>query len=306
MKIAIAGGSGFIGEAVVRDLIAQGHDVAVLTRNPGKVEAGRPLGWDAKRSGEWSKDVATADAIINLAGENIGEGRWTEKRKAALMDSRINATRALIAAIATEPGRTRTFLNASAVGYYGPRGDEPIDEEGTRGAGFLAELAARWEEEARAAEPMSRLIIFRLGVVIGNGGALAKMLLPFKLGVGGRIGSGDQWFPWVALDDVVRAVAWAINDESVRGVFNITGPNPVTNRQFTRALGQALHRPTVFPIPALAMRALFGQMGEETLLAGQRVIPSRTMKNGFRFVHSTVESALQRTLARVDPSLGKS
>lgn len=298
MKIAIAGGSGFIGEAVVRDLLAQGHAVAVLTRNPQKVEAGRPLVWDAKNPGTWSKEVAEADAVINFAGENIGEGRWTGARRAALMESRINATRALITAIAAEPRRARTFINASAIGYYGPRGDEEIDEEGTRGSGFLAELAAKWEEEARAADAMARLVVFRFGVVIGDGGALAKMLLPFRLGLGGRIGSGNQWFSWVSLEDVVRAVAWAIGDESVRGVFNITGPNPVTNRQFTHALAKALHRPAVFPIPAAAMKALFGQMADETLLAGQRVLPARTMKKGFRFVHSTVESALQRTLAR--------
>ncbi|HEX4915127.1 MAG TPA: TIGR01777 family oxidoreductase [Vicinamibacterales bacterium] len=298
MKIAIAGGSGFIGQAVVSDLIAQGHDVAVLTRDPARVAAGRPLVWDAKNPGEWSKDVATAAAVVNLAGENIGDGRWTEKRKIALTESRVHATRALIAAIATEPRRERAFLNASAVGFYGPRGDEPVDEEAARGTGFLADLAARWEEEARAAEALSRLVILRFGVVIGNGGALAKMLLPFKLGVGGRIGSGNQWFPWVALDDVVRAVSWAVSDESVRGVFNVTGPEPVTNRDFTRALGRVLHRPTIFPIPAPAIRLLFGQMGEETLLAGQRVLPSRTTKKGFRFVHSTVESALRRTVAR--------
>jgi uncharacterized protein (TIGR01777 family) len=296
MKVAIAGGSGFIGEAVVRDLVTQGHDVAVLTRNPQNVAIGRALVWDAKTQGPWSSDVAAADVVINLAGENIGE-RWTERRKVRLVESRIGATRALIAAMAASPQRSRTFISASAVGFYGPRGDEILDEDATRGGGFLADLAARWEEEARAALPIARLAILRVGVVLGRGGgALAKMLPPFKLGAGGRIGSGRQWLSWVALDDVVRAINWVITEEDVRGVFNITAPTPVTNRDFTRALGRALHRPAIVPIPAFAMRVLFGQMAEETLLQGQRVIPSRAVAEGFRFVHGTVESAIQQAL----------
>lgn len=293
MKVTIAGGSGFIGEAVVRDLLSQGHDVTVLTRNPQNAGAGRPLVWDGRNQGAWSKDAAAADVVINFAGENIGE-RWTEARKSRLIESRVGATRALLAAMAAEPQRKRTFISASAVGFYGPRGDEILDENASRGEGFLADLAARWEEEARAADRLARLVVFRFGVVLGNGGgALAKMLLPFKLGVGGRIGSGRQWFSWVALEDAVRAVSWAIADESVRGVFNITAPNPVTNAGFTRALGRALHRPTLFPIPSAVMKLVFGQMAEETLLAGQRVIPSLAINKGFRFVHNTVASALQ-------------
>jgi uncharacterized protein (TIGR01777 family) len=296
MKVVIAGGSGFIGEAVVRHLVSQGHDVAVLTRNPRGVAMGRALRWDAKTQGPWSSDVAAADVVINLAGENIGE-RWTNRRKVRLVESRIGATRALVAAMATSPERRRTFISASAVGFYGPRGDEILDEGAHRGEGFLADLAARWEEEARAAQPIARLAILRFGVVLGSGGgALAKMLLPFKLGAGGRIGSGRQWLSWVALDDVVHAIAWVITEEKVSGIFNITAPNPVTNRDFTRALGRALHRPAIVPIPALAMKVLFGQMAEETLLQGQRVIPSRAVAEGFRFVHETVGSAIERAL----------
>ena len=298
MKVTIAGGSGFIGEAVVRELLSQGHDVAVLTRNPQKSSAGRPLAWDGKTQGAWSKDVAAADVVINLAGENIGE-RWTGERKVRLIESRVSATRALVAAIGADPQRKRTFINASAIGFYGPRGDEILDETAAKGDGFLADLAARWEEEARAAEKFARLVIFRFGVVLGSGGgALAKMLLPFKLGVGGRIGSGRQWFSWVALEDVTRAILWAVKDGNVRGVFNITAPNPVTNAHFTRALGRALHRPTVLPIPSAGLKILFGQMADETLLSGQRVIPSRIVERGFRFDHDTVESALQRALER--------
>lgn len=298
MKVTIAGGSGFIGEAVVRALLSQGHDVAVLTRHPQKAGAARPLVWDGKTEGAWSKDVAAADVVINLAGENIGD-RWTEERKGRLIESRVNATRALVAAIGAEPERKRTFINASAIGFYGPRADEILDESATKGEGFLADLAARWEEEARAAEAFARLVIFRFGVVLGSGGgALAKMLLPFKLGVGGRIGSGRQWFSWVALEDVTRAILWAVKDENVSGVFNVTAPNPVTNAHFTRALGRTLHRPTMLPIPSVGLRILFGQMADETLLSGQRVVPSRMIEGGFRFVHDTVESALQRALRR--------
>lgn len=298
MKVTIAGGSGFIGEAVVRELLSQGHDVAVLTRNPQKADGGRPLLWDGKTQGAWSKEAASSDVVINLAGENIGE-RWTEERKVRLIESRVGATRALVAAIATEPQRKRTFINASAIGFYGPRGDEILDETATRGEGFLADLAARWEKEALAADTLARLVIFRFGVVLGSGGgALGKMLLPFKLGVGGRIGSGRQWFSWVALDDVTRAILWAIGDDSLRGVFNVTAPNPVTNADFTRALGRTLHRPAVLPIPSAGLKILFGQMAGETLLSGQRVIPSRMSERGFRFVHDTVESALQRALTR--------
>jgi uncharacterized protein len=300
MKVVIAGGSGFIGEAVVRDLVSQGHDVAVLTRNPQNVAIGRALVWDAKTQDAWSNDVATADVVINLAGENIGE-RWTERRKVRLVESRMGATQALVAAMATSPESRRTFISASAVGFYGPRGDEILDEGAGRGVGFLADLAARWEEEARAALPIARLVIFRFGVVLGSGGgALAKMLPAFKLGAGGRIGSGRQWLSWVALDDVVRAIHWAITEEDARGVFNITAPTPVTNRDFTRALGRALHRPAIVPIPAVAMKVLFGQMAEETLLQGQRVIPSRAVAEGFRFVHGTVESAIQQALRSAD------
>lgn len=301
MKIAIAGGSGFVGEPLVRRLVSRGDDVVVLSRSPAKVRAGRGVQWDGQSQGAWTADVASADVVVNLAGENIGDGRWTAERKRRLIDSRLNATRALVqaldGAIETEPTPRRAFINASAIGYYGLRGDESLTESASRGTGFLADLVARWEEEARHAEKAARLVILRFGVVLaGDGGALAKMLLPFKLGVGGRIGSGQQWMSWVSRDDVIRMIEWAIGRDSARGVYNVTSPEPVRNIDFTKALGQALHRPTLFPVPGFVLKAAFGEMAGEVLLGGQRVLPARATGEGFAFGDPSVEPALKRAL----------
>lgn len=300
MKIVVAGGSGFLGEPLVRRLIAKGHDVAVLSREPSKVDAGRGVAWDGKSQGPWSAEAASADAIVNLAGENIGEGRWTEERKRRLVDSRLNATSALVEAIRREPGRRRTFINASAVGFYGNRGDESLDESSDRGSGFLADLVAKWEAAAREAESLARLVIVRFGIVLAaDGGALAKMLLPFKLGAGGPMGSGKQWMSWVDRDDAVSMIVWALENESARGTYNATAPEPVRNRDFGRALGAALHRPAILPTPALALRLAFGaEMAEEMLLAGQRVLPARAQREGFTFGYATLDRSLAHQLAK--------
>lgn len=297
MKIVIAGGSGFIGEPLVRHLLGRGHDIAVLSRDPSRVTAGRPLQWDGRTQGAWSAEAASADAVINLAGESVGEGRWTDARKRKLVDSRIDATRALVESIRTQPQRRRTFINASAVGFYGPRGDEELDESAARGTGFLADLTARWEGEARAAEPFARTLILRFGLVLGpGGGALGKMLLPFKLGVGGRLGSGEQWMPWVTLGDVLRLVEWVLMNDEARGVYNVTAPHPVRNREFTRALARALHRPAILPAPAFALRTALGEMADEILLSGQRAVPSRAVRSGFRFEDESLDTALKQIL----------
>ena len=293
MKIVIGGGTGFVGEPLVQRLVARGDDVTVLTRNPAKVEAGRGMEWDARSQGPWSDEAATADVVINLTGENIGEGRWTEERKKRLIASRLDSTRAMIEAMRREPARKRTYISASAVGIYGDRGDETLDERSPRGTGFLADLVDQWETAARDAESVARLVITRFGVVLApEGGALKKMLLPFKLGVGGPIGNGRQWFSWIDRDDALRFVMWAIDNESVRGVYNVTAPEPVRNRDFARALGRALHRPSFMPVPAFALRMMFGQMADEALLAGQRVLPARADGEGFEFAHRRVDDAL--------------
>ena len=292
MKIIVAGGTGFIGEPLVRKLLPRG-DVVVLSRDPSRVRAGRGVAWDGRSDGDWTREVADADVVINLAGENIAEGRWTAERKRRLIASRLDATRALVAAMQKTPSRERTLVNSSAVGFYGDRGDETLDESATTGAGFLADLVVQWENAARVAEPIARVAILRLGVVLAKGGgALGKMELPFRLGAGGPIGSGRQWMSWIHRDDVIRMIEWAIDNEGVRGVYNTTAPEPVQNRDFVRALGKAMHRPALVPAPAFALRIAFGQMADETLLAGQRAVPARATATGFRFEAATLQQAL--------------
>lgn len=299
MKIVVAGGSGFLGEPLVKRLLARGDDVAVLTRNATRIRAGRALEWDARSQGAWSDEVTSADAILNLAGENIGEGRWTAERKKRMVASRVDATRAIVEALRREPARPRTMINASAVGFYGNRGDELLDENSARGEGFLAELVERWEAAAREAESLARLVVLRFGVVLGgDGGALKKMSLPFKLGAGGAIGSGMQWMSWIDREDAVRIVEWAIDHDSARGIYNATSPQPVRNRDFARSLGRALHRPALIPTPAFALRLAFGEMAEEVLLAGQRVAPRRAEAEGFTFVRPVIDAALAHELSR--------
>lgn len=297
MRIVIAGGSGFLGEPLVRRLLARGDDVAVLSRNPAKVRAGRGVQWDGRTQGPWSQEVADAGAVVNLAGENVGGGRWTDSRKQKLVASRLDATAAIVQALRESPPRDRTVVNASAVGYYGLRGDEELDESGSRGGGFLAGLVEKWEEAAREAEPLARLVLLRFGVVLApDGGALKKMMLPFRLGVGGPVGSGRQWMSWIDRDDAVRMVVWAIENPNPRGVYNATAPEPVRNRDFARSLGRALHRPAFLPAPGFALKLAFGEMAEEVLLGGQRVLPRRAEREGFAFEVPTLDASLARHL----------
>src|SRR4051812_31143513 len=214
-KIVVAGGSGFIGEPLVRRLIARGDEVAVLTRNPSSVQAGRALLWNPPSEGSWAEEVAGADIVINLAGENVGEGRWTETRKARLMQSRVAAATALVSAMETDRSKARTLISASAIGIYGDRGDDAIDESSAAGTGFLADVTQRWEALARTAEPMARVVILRFGIVLAaNGGALAKLLLPFRLGAGGPMGNGRQWMSWIDREDALRMIEWAIDHDA--------------------------------------------------------------------------------------------
>jgi uncharacterized protein (TIGR01777 family) len=296
MRIIVAGGSGFIGEPLVRRLLARGDDVAVLTRNPERVQAGRAVAWNPPSTGNWIDDVAGSDVVINLAGENVGGGRWTESRKKRIVESRVAATTALVSAMSRH--KRQTLINASAIGFYGNRGDEPLDENSEPGRGFLAEVTKRWEELARGAEAFARVVILRFGVVLAaDGGALAKLLLPFRLFAGGPMGNGRQWMSWVDREDVLRMIEWSIVQSSVRGTYNVTAPDPATNRDFAHALGHVLHRPAILPTPTFALRLMLGsEMANEMLLGGQRVMPKRAIEEGFAFAYPELDGALAHAL----------
>ncbi|TNF23826.1 MAG: TIGR01777 family protein, partial [Deltaproteobacteria bacterium] len=240
------------------------------------------------------------DAVVHLAGANLADGRWTDARRALIRSSRVDGTRLLAEALAGLERRPRVLVMASAIGFYGDRGDALLDEDSAPGTGFLAEVVREWEEAAAPAEAAGiRTVKLRLGVVLSrDGGALPKLLTPFKLGVGGRVGDGGQWMSWVALDDVVRAFAHALVDDGLSGVANLVAPNPVTNRALTEALARVLRRPAFVPVPRWAIRGAFGDMGRETILASTRVAPKRLDERGFTFAHPEIEAALRHILGR--------
>lgn len=297
MKIIVAGGTGFLGRALVAALRARGDDVRVLTRTataPGEI-AWTPDGG----VGAWLPSLEGAEAIVNLAGAGIADKRWTDARKREIVESRLQATRSLVAAAGSLQSPPRVFASASAVGYYGDRGADTVTEDAPAATDYLGTLAREWEE---AAQPVTvhgtRLVILRTGLVLAaDGGALAQMRLPFSLGVGGRLGSGAQYMPWIHRDDWVRLVLWLIDEPAAEGPFNLAAPRPVTNAEFTKALGRALHRPTIFPVPAFALKVLFGEMAGPLLLSGQRAVPAKAERMGFRFAHPDLAGALTDILS---------
>jgi uncharacterized protein (TIGR01777 family) len=296
MKILIGGSHGLVGTALISSLESEGHEIFRLVRHAPT----------AKTEVEWSPDrysIALAriegfDAVINLAGESIAEGRWTDDKKRRIRESRVKGTKLLGDALANLTVPPRTFICASAIGYYGNRGDEILTEESAVGDDFLAEVCAQWEEAtALATEKGIRVVNARFGVILDTaGGALKKMLPPFRLGVGGKVGSGKQWMSWIALEDVVGALNFALTNEVLRGPVNFVAPNPVTNAEFTKTLGKAISRPTLFPVPAFAVKLLFGEMGEALLLGGQRVEPERLKSGGYKFKYPELAGALQHLL----------
>ena len=294
MNILVTGGTGFIGTALLPALQAAGHQVTVLTRDAGNAKL--PLGVTAiERLGM----LATApDALINLAGENLGGRRWNARSKQLFVDSRIGTTTRLLDAIKRWPTPPKVLVNGSAIGWYGPRGDNVLTENSTPGEGFAAELCAKWEAVPTSAETLGvRVACVRIGIVLGlPGGALGQMLPPFKLGLGGRLGSGRQWMSWVHRDDLVALMLRLVKDDSLRGAFNGTAPEPVRNADFTRALGHALKRPAVLPMPGFALRTLVGEMADELLLQGQQVRPERALAAGFTFRYPTLDAALAQVL----------
>jgi len=297
VKIVLAGGSGFIGREVAKALSARG-EIAVLSRNPSRVRIGRGVAWSPPAPGPWQEEVATADVVINLAGENIGEGRWTEPRKNELVSSRLEATKAIVDVLREHPRAGRLLLNASAVGFYGTGLDEIFEETSSSGSDFLADLCRRWEARAHEAEGAARVVILRFGIVLAaDGGPLRKMMLPFKMWIGGPIGSGKQWMSWVDRDDLIRMIVWAIDHGTVRGVYNATAPNPVRNREFSAELGGAMNRPSILPTPALPLRLALGEMADAILLCGQRVVPRRALAEGFTFTYQELASSLGHQLS---------
>lgn len=306
MRIVIAGGTGFLGRPLVDALSADRHEVTILTRGPSAAAGGWPEGvrvatWAPDGSaGAWATDVSGADAVINLAGESIAAKRWTDAQKSRIIESRRLATRSLVAAINRATSRPRLLLNGSAVGYYGPCGSEVVTEAGAAGHDFLATVCAAWEAEAQAAASNgTRVVFLRTGLVLEkDGGAFPQMLLPFKFGAGGPVGSGRQYWPWIHRADWVGLVRWILQMPALTGAVNATSPNPVTNAEFARTLGRAMHRPAFMPAPAFALRLLLGDMADGLLLSGQRAIPRCAEQGGYAFRYRQLDEALDAILAR--------
>jgi uncharacterized protein (TIGR01777 family) len=292
MRVVIAGGSGFLGSALTQRLRAENHDVAVLTRRPG-----RPgdLAWDpAAPGGEWRRAIDGSDAVINLAGESIDGGRWTRARKSAIFDSRITATEAIVGAIAGAGRPPAVLLNGSAIGIYGAHRDEVVTETSGPADDFLARVCVAWESAAAAAATTTRVVLLRTGLALDRtAGALPRLALPFHLMVGGPVSSGRQWWSWIHVDDWVAMARWAIEREELSGPINLTAPAPVTNREFATTLGRVLRRPAGLPAPAFALRLALGEMADALILTGQRVLPARASEGGFTFRYATLEAALR-------------
>ena len=295
MKILVAGASGLVGSALIPALESDGAEITRLARSSPKANE---IEWHPNHGQIDAARLEGFDAVINLAGENIAEGRWTDEKKRKIRDSRVNGTHLLSEAIAKLATKPRVFLCASATGFYGERDDEILDETSDSGSGFLADVCREWEHATEpAAKAGVRVVNLRFGPILAReGGMLGKMLTPFKMGMGGKVGSGKQYIGWVAIDDVVGAIKLALADESIHGPLNVVSPNPVTNEVFTRTLGEVLSRPTVMSIPAFAARLAFGEMADEMLLVSQRVVPKRLRDAAYEFQYPELERALRHFL----------
>jgi uncharacterized protein (TIGR01777 family) len=298
MKALLTGATGFVGKRLLPLL---DHPI-VLSRNIERAQrsigaaCGRIVAWDPMDGPPPPEAFDGVDVVLHLAGESVAEGRWTKAQKAKIRDSRVVGTRNLVEGIARAEHRPRVLVSASAVGYYGDRGEEELTERSTPGDDFLADVCIEWEREALAAEKAGvRVAMLRTGIVLGHGGALAKMLTPFRLGAGGPLGNGKQWMPWIHVDDMARMYVHAATTESIHGPMNAVAPKPVRNSEFTKALGRALHRPAFMPAPYLGLRLLFGEFAK-VLFASQRVLPKVALESGFQFEYPEIDAALRQIL----------
>jgi uncharacterized protein (TIGR01777 family) len=305
MKVAVTGATGFVGQRLVERLQQEGHQVLVLTRNSDRAKAVFPsaafpnveiVAYTPLASGEWQTRISGCDGVVNLAGAPIAESRWTPERKQEILDSRKIGTEKIVEAIAQADSKPAVLVNSSAIGYYGTSETATFDETSPAGNDFLAKVCQDWEAAAAAVKQTgTRLVILRTGIVLGNGGALAKMMMPFRLFAGGPLGSGQQWFSWIHIDDLVDLILQSLTRPDLEGVLNATAPHPVRMTELCQRLGQLLHRPSWLPVPALALEVLLGDAAK-VVLEGQQVLPKRTQSLGFNYQYPNVEQALQKVL----------
>jgi uncharacterized protein (TIGR01777 family) len=309
MKIVVAGASGLIGRRLAKALLAAGHTVVNLTtraiapderQNPSL----RRIPWDGRTISDWRHHLEDSAAVINLSGQSLSSGRWTASRKKVLLSSRLDSTRALVEAMRTQKEKPLVFVNASAVGYYGPVATGDVAEDQPAGSDFLATLCAQWEREALAASYLGvRTVVLRSAVVLdAEGGALRRLVLPFRLFVGGSLGNGAQWLPWIHYEDQIRAILYAIEEARISGPVNLVAPGAVTMDEFCRTLGRVLHRPSLMRVPGFVLKAILGEMAT-VVLTGQRAVPQKLLQSGFRFTYPTLPEALSHIL-KPSPSPG--
>ena len=295
MRILITGASGLIGSALRKSFTGKGFEMLLASRSEPKNET--EIQWDADTGfgGEDLPRLEGLDAVIHLAGENISAFRWTDEKKKAIRNSRVYGTRTMIETFAQLKKKPNVFVSASAIGFYGDRGDDEMTETSSAGDTFLSEVSKEWESESRRAEDMAiRTVLLRNGIVLSKeGGALATMMTPFKMGVGGVVGSGKQWMSWISIDDVVAIVNFALENENLRGAINVSSPNPVTNEEFTKTLGEVLYRPTFLPLPEFAVNLVFGEMGDALLIDSTKVLPKRLLDAGYKFKYPDLKPALE-------------
>jgi uncharacterized protein (TIGR01777 family) len=296
MHILVTGATGLVGSKLLPLLKAEGHEVTSLTRRAGRNSSDRT--WNPDSGSLPASTLEGIDAVIHLAGENIGDSRWTAAKKKRIRDSRVIGTR-LLAEAAAKSGQVKAFVSASAIGFYGDRGNEELTEASSPGTGFLPNVCREWESAAEPARAAGiRVVNLRLGVVMAKeGGALAKMLLPFKMCVGGIIGSGQQYWSWLTVNEAARMFQFAVNNESLSGPVNAVAPSPSTNYEFTKALGRVLHRPTIFPLPGFVAKVVLGEMAQDLILASTRVLPTRLKQAGYQFADPDLEKAIAAALS---------